>query len=128
MIFMVDFDAPIHERPGFSLFDMIAEWTDHLDANYLALPDAEIHAFDPALIAELVYMHSQMFRDGCANLGVQWDDFEGLLCLTDDMALLVEAGREERPTREDVDGLWSEYFQCIADNVFEIQDYLKNRS
>lgn len=127
---MADFDAPFssQDRPGFSIFDMIGEWTDHLDVNDFARSEAENHCFDAELIAELVFMHSTMFRDRCNTLGVQWDDLEGQMCLSNDMAELVAAGLEQRPSREEMDEMWSDCFGWISDNVPEIQDYLKDRS
>lgn len=126
---MVYFDAPLPEdRPGFSMFDMLAEWTDHLDVNNYALPDAEIHCFDPALIAELVRIHTEMFRERCYALGIHWNSFTGELWMSNDLAGLVQAGIEERPTREDVDYQWGDAFDFISSSIFEIEERLRNRS
>lgn len=126
---MVYFDAPVPaERPGFTVFDMIQEWTDHLEVNEFGQGGDGTHRFDAGLIAELVNMHVALFRDSVHQHHIHWNDFTGELFMDYDLALRVEAGVEERPSRELVDELWADAFQLLSDNIFEIQDDLKNRS
>jgi hypothetical protein len=96
----------------FDYLTMQDEWR-----NYLIGCGYPADTLDPALIAEMVKLHSLMFAEMVSQQwGMVWDDLEGEFRM-DALAMSVM----NPPDPFAVDGVWSQIFDVLAESVEDIE-------
>jgi hypothetical protein len=101
------------DRPGFDILTMMEEWRDWLGmwGGYENTP------IPPALIAELTRQHAKRFEIELSHVDVVWHDLTGEFAMPSAIAEAVEAGFVHCPSTQEIDLMWADSFDRVADHL-----------
>lgn len=115
MPYIVD---PSTEQTRFDLSTLMQEWVDFLETQ------CGYEKADFALVATLSARHHALFRTILhEELGVGWEEIEGLLIIPDHLWALMQY-QGEKISIHQLDLVWHDCFEAVNEEMDEIEEQL----